>query len=443
MNKIVLKDIKKVVLRKLNSDVSSRIFKGTIWGALGGLFVRIFTIVFSFLLARVLGSVKLGEYGMINTTTSTITGLAGLGLGATVNRFSAALILTDRQRLGRIIGLTFVIGWISSIAYGVIYYFLADWIAAALLDTPHLGELMKISSLTFVFGLINSIQMSSLSGLEAFKTTSILTSITTILQTLFVLVCAYLFSIRGAIISGSISALIVFIIFYIYSRKEYLKRGIVVSYKNLQSELGVVWNYSLPAFLSSLIVGPVIWITNTLLIKQPNGFHELGVVNVALQWESAVKFLPLYIGTAAIPVMTDITLNRNYRDGFILTMKLMKTVFIITFPIAIAIAMLAPNIIKGYGDSFKGGEYVIVVTAFTAVLVMTSNQLGSFISATGKMWLGLVLNLIWGMSFILLSLIFLNTGSTGFVNAKLFSYGIHMILSIALCGYLSRSNIDG
>lgn len=435
----VIKNLKDLITSNLQSEVSIRIVKGTFWGTFGGIVTRVFTIIFSFLLARVMGSAILGEYGMINSTTSTISGLAGLGLGATVSRYSATLISTNKQRLGRIIGLTFIIGWISSLIYGLVYYFLADWLAIHFLNAPHLGELMKISSFTFVFGLINSIQTSSLTGLEAFKITSILTSITTIFQTFLILLFAYFFGLKGAIVSGSITSFVIFLIFYFYSRKEYSRRGIVVSFNNMKSELSVIWNYSLPAFLSSLIMGPVIWITNTLLINQQNGFQELGIVNVALQWDNVVRFIPMYIGAASIPVMADITINKNYNEGFKLTVHLMKTIFLISLPIATIIAFLSPFIIKGYGKTFLGGEYAMVITAFTTVLILTSNQLGNFISATGKMWVGFTLNLIWGLSFVSFTYILVDNGSAGLVNSRLIAYGIHLTLSILLCLYFIKS----
>lgn len=429
LNKILIKFIP----INVESDVIHRIFKGTLWGTFGGTITRVFTIIFSFLLARVLGSEALGEYGMINSTSTSISSIAGLGLGATISRYSATLKVSNPKRLGNIIGLTFAIGWVSAIIYGILYFALSTWIASSMLNAPHLSNLMKISAFSFMFGLVNSIQNSSLMGLEAFKITSIISTITTIVQTFLILVFSYFYGLNGAIICGSITSIGIFVVFYIYSRKEYKKRGIVVSFVNLKSEIKVIWGYCLPAFLSSLVTGPVIWFTNTMLIKEPNGFSQLGIFNVASQWDNVVRFLPMYIGSAAIPVMTDITMNDSFKSGFTLTIKLMKTIFLISLPIAIIVSLFSTIIIKGYGDTFAGGENTIVITVFTTVLILTSNQVGSYISATGKMWVGLILNIIWGISFVALSYLLINMGAFGLATSKLIAYVFHFILSLLLC----------
>lgn len=430
----------KIKEKVAESEVTRRILNGTIWGSLGGLVTRIFTILFSFLLARTLGSQILGEYGIINTTSSTISGLAGLGLGATISRYAAALKNSDPERLGRLIGLTFFIGWISACIYGALYIYFAPWLASEVYNAPHLTLLLKISSISFMFGLVNSIQTASLTGLEAFKISSILSTLTIIFQTFTVLVFSYFYGLNGAIMSGSFTAIGSFIVFFIFSRREYKARGIHISFGKWKSELKVIWEYSLPAFFSSMITGPVVWWTNAMLVNEANGFAELGVLNVALQWDNAVRFLPMYIGMASIPVMTDVTMNTGSRQGFLLTVKLMRTVFFVSLPVALFIAAISPLIIKGYGSTFDGGEWTLVITVITTVFILVSNQVGSFISATGKMWLGFLLNLVWGLIFVGSAYLFVNQGAIGLASAKLVAYVLHFLLSLLLCFYFVKQH---
>jgi O-antigen/teichoic acid export membrane protein len=53
--------------------------------------------------ARVLGKVSFGEFGLIQATLGMAGMMAGLGLGATGTRFVAQYAATDPDRAGRMI----------------------------------------------------------------------------------------------------------------------------------------------------------------------------------------------------------------------------------------------------------------------------------------------------------------------------------------------------
>ena len=67
----------------------------------------------------------------------------------------------------------------------------------------------------------------------------------------------------------------------------------------------------LPAVLANTAAGPVMWFTNTMLVNQPSGYAEMGVLNAANQWRTAILFLPGLIGQVVLPLLSSLQGTRD------------------------------------------------------------------------------------------------------------------------------------
>jgi O-antigen/teichoic acid export membrane protein len=422
----------------LGSTTRVRIAKGAFWGTIGTVATRSVTVLLSFVLARILGKEGFGEYGIINSTAAMVGGFAGLGLGSTVTRYVASLKVREPERAGKIIGLSSLITWISAIIYGAIFIYFAPWLAQKTLAAPHLAPMLQISSITIGLGVVNSVQISTLTGLESFKVSSILSTILGIIQSFLVVFLAWYAGVKGAVIALTICSGLTVITYYIVSRRELNAVNIEVTFIEVWSEWRVLVKYSLPAFLSTITIGPVIWASNAFLANQPNGYGQLGIFNAALQWDTFVQFFPALASTAVLPVMSDMY-GRGDRKGSINVMwKMMKITAFLVIPLVILVSLLSPFIIKGYGSSFAGGHWVIIIVVITTIFSSISAHLGTFIAASGKMWIGFAINGGWGLAFIILSYYLVKWGAEGLASAKLVAYFLHFIWSLFICIAISK-----
>lgn len=64
-----------------------------------------------------------------------------------------------------------------------------------------------------------------------------------------------------------------------------------------------------------------------------------------------------------------------------------------------------------------------------AAVISVQSQFGSVFEAIGKMWIGLLLNVIWAINLTFFFLILKQYGALGYSIAYLISYSIHCILS--------------
>jgi len=417
---------KKLTVYK-SSPVKYRLAYGAFWGAISVIVPRFVSLIASFLLARILGQNQFGEYGMISSTVSMISTFSGLGLGSTVVKHLAEYKISDPVRAGRIYTLTTIINWISAIIYAFAFILFAPWLAAKTLAAPHLAPLLQISAISMAMGTINSLQQNVFTGLEAFRTSAIITITTTSIQSIIIVLAAWFWQLTGVVSALAINSIIIAIIYFYSIKRERKKYNIRIVINEAKYEWPVLIKYSLPAFLGGILVGPSFWGANAILANQPNGYNELGILNAANQWQHVIQFIPGILGTALLPVMAE-KFGNGERLGSIKIMgKMIKIYALIIFPVATILSLLSTFIMGGYGESFESGYITFIITIFTAVLTTLVAPVGQFIAASSKMWVGFIMNFGWAVCLLTGSYFLGKFGSQGIASAKFIAYFLHAI----------------
>ena len=402
-----------------------RLARGAFWGSVGFVLARGVAIAVSFVLARLLGQAGFGEYGMINSTAGMIGGLAGMGIGTTVVKHVAELRTADRDRAGRILALSVAVAWASAFLYAAAFVGLAPWLAARTLAAPHLAPLLQISALTVAFGVINSVQVCSLTGCEAFRTNTQLGVLCSLLQSGLVSLGAWRWGLAGAVAALAVSMVATVGITGVFVRREWRRFQLKLLWREARAEWRVLRDFSLPTFLSGISVGPVLWGCSAFLANRPGGYSELGVYNAANQWQQVIQFLPGLLGTALLPVLSDKCGRGDWTGSLAVMWKMIRIYAVIVFPLAAGLALASPWIMRGYGESFAGGSGVLVLSVITAALVAVMNPLGHLLAAGNRMWIGFWMNTGWGAAMLAASWWLVRWGAEGLAAARLAAYLLH------------------
>jgi len=409
------------------SPTSRRLARGAIWGSVAAAGLRILGVGASFLLARILGQVGFGEYGMVNSTAGMVGSLAGMGIGLTVTKHVAQFKNTAPDKAGRILALSSMVTVLSAVVYGVAFVVLAPWLAEKTIAAPHLAPILRISAITVAMGVVNRVQTSSLDGCEAFRVKSYIIVGTGIAQTVMVVLGAWLWGLKGAVSGMALATLVTVIVTRWAVAKEWRRFDIQLPWRDAKKEWRVLVDFSLPAFLAGISVGPVMWGSSAFLANQPNGYKELGIYNAANQWFTAIIFIPGLIGTAVLPVMAD-KYGQGDAQGSIRVMKrMMGIVALVVIPMALVLSLLSPLIMKGYGETFVTGYWVLVISVATAALLAVMTPVGQLIAASGRMWTGFFMNTGWGLVLLLGSYLMVRWGAEGLAGARLIAYTVHAI----------------
>jgi O-antigen/teichoic acid export membrane protein len=191
---------------------------------------------------------------------------------------------------------------------------------------------------------------------------------------------------RGAIL-GSVSALAIqWALNHCALRRECTKANISYQFAGSHRELGMLYRFSLPAFLASILVVAAIWVCNALLARQPQGYAELGLYAAADKWRVLIVFLPTYVFAMIVPVLSNLH-GEGDGAGFQKVFKAnLRVNASLALVLAVLIAVFAGPIMAMYGSSFGGGRIVLMVLACSACAEVLNAILGQPLIASHQMW---------------------------------------------------------
>jgi O-antigen/teichoic acid export membrane protein len=432
--KLLFKNILGKVAGEDNVSMKGKLIYGIFWNLISALASQGFPMIAAIIAARILGKFGYGQLGMINSTVILFSTFAGLGLGITATKYIAQLHQTDPERTGRIMGLTNLFGIISGIVMCIILFVMAPWLASNTLAAPNLAPALRIASLLLIFNTIVGIQSGSIAGFGAFKDLAHIAVFQGIISASLTVTGVYFFGLIGAVTAMVINS-VINLILYKLTIKNLVKRfKIKINYLRSWKEKDVIWKLSFPSMLSSIMVGPVVWIANIIIINTAGGYGQLGLFNAADQWRTALSFLPMVIGGVLLPM---VSANVNKENKALETVNVL-TSWVIVIIIALPLISFPEIIAFFYGQDYSSTVFLqsLAIMMFVSCILSYKEGIGRKLVAKNLMWWGFLSNLVWGVLFLGSIMIFKNLGSLGLSVSYLISYAVNTIIFVPF--YLSR-----
>lgn len=416
------------------NSLRRRFVKGAFWSVVAMLMAQGLVFLASIVVARVLTKTGFGELGMILSTVGMFGVFAGMGLGLTATKHVAEFRRIDPDRAGRIIGLSYAVGLTSAGIISIFIFFVSPYLVAHLINAPHLVWELRIGCGLLFFNTLIGTQIGVLSGFEAFKTVAKVSLFRGLLNFPLVVLGVYFWGLRG-VISGMVCAVAAgWLINHHALLVEAQRANVRVSYRNISSELPVLWGFSLPGYLSGVMVSPVMWGANALLVSQIGGYAELGIFYAATQFQNMLNLAGRRIGAPLLPMLAsrDVEHSDRFNRGNILIswiIGVVSAIPLICFPEILGLLFGSQ-----YGDMSPRQTFVLVM-CYTCI-VMYKQGLARVLVANSLMWWGFLSNLMWAI-VLLGSFWFLRRfGAIGLASAFVIAYGLNTICFVPL--YLSR-----
>ena len=168
----------------------------------------------------------------------------------------------------------------------------------------------------------------------------------------------------------------------------------------------------------------------------------MGIYNAANQIVIVLSFIPNIIGQVSFPIVANFAStshNANKHINILLINIGLNS--LVTFPLVILGILYCSIITRMYGIPYIGSEKVFVLSLITAFLVAITVPLGFHLTALGRIWWGVGLNLMWAASFIFGTMMLSNHGAYGIALSRCIAYLLHLIFSIILIYKLKRAQI--
>jgi O-antigen/teichoic acid export membrane protein len=428
----------KQIIQQINpSNIAIRLASGAFWSLLGNIAGRGFILCAFIFVAQIIGKESYGELGMIRSTIIMFSVFAGTGIGLTASRYIALYRNTDVRKTHEIYCLSKYFSIIMGLLIAILLCIFAPLIAEYSLHAPHLTGGIRTGAITLFFATLNNAQSGALSGFERFKSSAINIIISGFIQLLLLTVGAYYWGINGVIGSMAFAALI---LYFLNQRaiKQSISKVILqqIKIKQIKNTLPVLWKFSLPAFMSSILVIPSLWWCKTLMVQQV-GFNHIADYDVAEQWNTIILFIPATLGSILMPILSN-TLAQGTKNQYNKIVKINIVINVaVTFVLVLFISLLASVILRCYGAEFtdKTTFYILILSTIPNAVC---SVLGQVIASKGQMWTGFLLNFIWAIWCIVFSIIFIdkmNYGTVGLAMAVLIAYILHMLFSFIVWKY--------
>ncbi len=424
------------------NSLALRFAHGALWNLAGTAGFRLCNFIAMVLVARILGQVGFGEFGVIQRTIEFVVTFGSLGVGMTTTKYVAELRNHDAQRTGRIIGLTYCISWISGGVMALICILGAPWLAAKTLNAPHLGPALRLAGLVLLISSVYRLQNGILLGFQSFKALAKINWWEGLFNLLALAVLAWLFGLWGVVMALILSATLRVILSSLALHTEYRHSGIKVHLKKAWGEHEVLWQFSLPAFLASMLTPAVIWAAYALLANQPGGYAQLGLFNAGMQFQWIITFLNLILYQVSVPMLAELYGEgkiEQFAQSFNLYLRFNWNIANVCGFLALAVS---PWLIKIFGPRFAESlKFLGPIICFTIILLVWNINGQPFYSA-GKMWYSFLIQIIWAIVFIVVGkILIVRYGAMGLALAFLISYSLAMVLQLVTIRYLFGKTI--
>jgi O-antigen/teichoic acid export membrane protein len=384
-------------LRLHSSSLGARLARGSFWMVMGAVVSRTLGLLSAIILARILGKIPFGELGIIQSTVGLFGAFAGLGIGITATKYVAESRELEPARCGRVIGFSLNAAVAGGSLAGLGLVLFGGWLAAQTLAAPQLAPMLRAGAGLVVFGALQGAYLGALSGFEAFKRVSWVNWIASLVGVPLAVVATLLAGLEGAVWAMVLQAALGCAFAHWALAKETAKAGVKISFALNPKEWGMLWRFTLPAFLSTLLATPAGWFSRTLLVNQQGGYAEAALVSAANQWMNLVNFLPWTMGGVLVPIFANLYATNRRADFTRLLRHNLRLNAGIGLAVAIPLMLFAPRILGFYGPGFGEGTYIFILTMICGLFIAFNNLFSRAMQSAGKAWIDLTSNGVWAL----------------------------------------------
>jgi O-antigen/teichoic acid export membrane protein len=367
--------------------------------------------------ARLLGQEGYGRLGILVSTYALFSQLGGLGLGDTVTKHVAELRESDPAKAGQIAGAAMTTAWLSYSGMAAVLAIFAAPISSSLLNAPALCTPLRLSSLYLIAAGVNGVQVGVLAGLEDFKAIARINAMRAVVNLPVTIVAALWLGVDGVVGAMVLVMVATATLSRAEIRRAALKSNVALHYHVESSHVQIFWRFSLPAFLAGNLVVPASWVANAMLVHQPNGYAEMGLLNAANQWRALAVLIPGIASSVTLPIHSNLygAVNRaRYHRSVVANLGIQA---LLSALVVGTLVTLGPVVLEAYGREFRAGTSAFLWLALSWLFLAPNWIMWGVMVSSNRVWLGLFFNGIGAVTLLSFAWLWRSQGATGIAMA--------------------------
>jgi len=375
----------------------------------GTFIATVISAITAILVGRSLGPELYGQYSLSLVIPEMLFIFADFGIAAGVVKFAASLRTEGKiGQAAKMIKHAMFLRASIGLAFFLLNFALADFLAAVLLNRPELGFYIRVASISILFYVVFTIATSAYLGLDKTHYSALTTNIQAISKAVISIGLVLLgFSVAGAvlgylagyIIAGVVASSILLLILRQYPRGD----------KNPDDNVGftrtfkTLMNYGIPLYAAGILVGFIYSYQNFILAIFTTNV-DIGNLRAAANFIALITIVSAPITTALFPAFSKLnsTMNGKIKTFFKFANKY-TTLLIV--PIATLLIIFSNEIVQIiYGSTYQTAAMFLSINCLLYFLVgLGYLTLTSLFNGLGETRITLKTSLIALLSIITLS----------------------------------------
>jgi O-antigen/teichoic acid export membrane protein len=328
-----------------------------------------------------------------------------------------------------------VVGGISTVALAK----LSGVLANSVLRQPELQGPLTLCAPTLLFTAFAGVVLGALAGLESFRAAAFAQVGGGLAGILITIVAVPRFGLQGAIVALIAVTVVQGVIGVAFMAELLRKSGISISFRSALEERSAVLGFSVPMTAAGMVTIPALWCSHALLVRSPDGVAEMAILSVANQWYSALCFLPLVIAQPLVSVMAERLSAGDSASVRRMLRTSIQSSIVIMLPAVLVLAGLSPWVMALYGGEYRASWPVLATLAVAAGLFTVQSPVGSLVMASGRMWIGLAMNVAWGGILVAGAAAMVRHGAAGVAMSRAVANLAHVAWSVAVATLILKS----
>lgn len=421
-----------------DSPMLRRFASNSSWATLAFAASRTTSVLATILIARIVGKTVLGEFGILMSSLGMFSVMASFGLNLTMAKYVSEFRTKEPGLVGSIVGLALITVMTVGLLVSLAVIALANPIAYSLMNAAHLVGPLYIMAVMLTFHALSGVQAGILMGLESFRLVYRLNMIIGLSHVVMVTSGAYLAGLTGLVTMLTLNTIFAAVLQHMAIRRALAKAGISICYRTCLQAVSILWRFCTPSFLSSIVIIPVTWICNVMLINQSGGYGEMGAFSIGLQWFNFMIFIPRILGQAIFPIMNERAGAMDYATAIKAWRSSIHVVAAITCLLCLLGSFFSGTILGLYGDDFERYSGMLSLMFVAGAMQSILDAVAQIIVTRTWMWRLFLMNT--GFAFVCLvgSIHLVHMGAFGLAWARVGAYTAHSLWIAAVAVLASK-----
>jgi O-antigen/teichoic acid export membrane protein len=391
----------------------------------------IFTYLFVFARAKILGPFQLGIFELCVAIVRAFSSIAAMGLQTSLIRFvSIYKKANDQAKLKGVLSFSVITVFVSSIALSVALFFSAEFISINVFHELQLTNPLRLFSLSIFLVSIFNIFLSAFRGTKNMKYAAIIDAFQPFAALLLFIIFLFFFKVKiwAAIWAWILSYLACIVVAYFQLIKK-LPFLIKKDIKGLVKKKDII-SYTLPlAFISIITV--FFHQIDMVMIGYFLSPYEVGLYKPASQLALLVSFPLTIFNTVFATTIAEYYHMKKLKELRYLFKVVVRWIFSISLPAVLFIFLLNKELLFLFGKQYGQANQVLVILSIAQLINALVGSVGLTLAMTGRQKILLSVTLFANMLNITLNVILIpSLGITGAAISTLISLGLCNIVCL-------------